>query len=167
MVLTGWLSCFTVIGMNQELKKKIVNNFMQVARKFAEVETVPITVAGDLTVSTREAHAIESVGEGHCVNVTQIAAYFGFTKSAASQLVSKLTRQGFIVKKQAVHSNKELELSLTPLGWQAFEAHARMHGHDLERVLETMDSAEIEVLMQLNDLLGRLNGIMDQRLKSR
>ncbi len=150
--------------MNQELKKKIVNNLMQVARKFAEAETFSITVAGDLTVSTREAHTIESIGEGHCLNVTQIADYFGFTKSAASQLVSKLTRQGFVVKKPAAHSNKELELSLTPLGWQAFEAHARMHGHDLERVLESMDRVEIEALMHLNDLLNSLNGIMDQRL---
>lgn len=150
--------------MNQELKKKIINNMMQVTRKLAEVETFPIEVTGDISVSTREAHAIESIGESQCVNVTEIANYFGFTKSAASQLVSKLTRHGFVVKKQASHSNKELQLSLTPLGWQAFEAHAKMHGLDLKQILGTMDSVEISVLVQLNDLLGSLNAIMDGRL---
>ena len=150
--------------MNQELKKKVINSLMQVTRKFAEVETLPIAVTGNITVSTREAHAIESIGETRCVNVTQIADQFGFTKSAASQLVSKLTRQGFVVKKQAGHSNKELQLSLTPLGWQAFESHATMHGIDLQHVLDTMDSVEINVLIQLDELLGRLNSIMDGRL---
>jgi DNA-binding MarR family transcriptional regulator len=151
-------------NMNKELKKKIVNTLMQVTRKFTEVEALPIEVTGEISVSTREAHAIESIGENRCVNVTQIADHFGFTKSAASQLVSKLTRQGFVVKKQAGHSNKELQLSLTPLGWQAFEAHAKMHGMDLQQVLETMDSVEISVLIQLNELMGRLNSIMDGRL---
>ena len=150
--------------MNQELKKKVITNLMQVTRKFAEVETLPIAVTDDVSVSTREAHAIESIGENRCVNITQIAEHFGFTKSAASQLVSKLTRQGFVVKKQAGHSNKELQLSLTPLGWQAFESHATMHGMDLQQVLDTMDSVEINVLIQLDELLGRLNSIMDGRL---
>nr|WP_319393478.1 MarR family transcriptional regulator [uncultured Desulfobacter sp.] len=150
--------------MNQELKKKVINSLMQVTRKFAEVETLPIAVTDDVSVSTREAHAIESIGENRCINVTQIADHFGFTKSAASQLVSKLTRQGFVVKKQAGHSNKELQLSLTPLGWQAFEAHATMHGMDLQQVLDTMESVEINVLIQLNELLVRLNSIMDDRL---
>ena len=159
-----WLSCFIIFFMNQELKKKIVNNLMQVTRKFAEVETFPIEVTGDTSVSTREAHAIESIGENRCVNVTEIATYFGFTKSAASQLVSKLTRHGFVDKKQASHSNKELQLSLTPLGWKAFEAHATMHGLDLKQVLETMDRVDIGVLIQLNELLGTLNVIMDNRL---
>jgi DNA-binding MarR family transcriptional regulator len=150
--------------MNQELKKKVITSLMQVTRKFAEVETLPIAVTDDVSVSTREAHAIESIGENRCVNVTQIAEHFGFTKSAASQLVSKLTRQGFVGKKQAGHSNKELQLSLTPLGWQAFESHATMHGMDLQQVLDTMDSVEINVLIQLDELLGRLNSIMDGRL---
>jgi len=150
--------------MNQELKKKIVNNLMQVTRKFAEVETFPIKVTDEISVSTREAHAIESIGENRCVNVTEVANYFGFTKSAASQLISKLTRQGFVAKKQAGHSNKELQLSLTSLGWQAFEAHAKMHGRDLKQVLETMDSVEISVLIKLNELLGNMNTIMDGRL---
>jgi len=150
--------------MNQELKKKVINSLMQVTRKFAEVETLPIAVTDDVSVSTREAHAIESIGESRCINVTQIADHFGFTKSAASQLVSKLTRQGFVVKKQAGHSNKELQLSLTPLGWQAFEAHAKMHGMDLQQVLDTMEGVEINVLIQLNELLVRLNSIMDDRL---
>lgn len=137
---------------------------MQVAKKYAEVETFAIEVTEGVSVSTREAHAIESIGDNQCVNVTEIAGYFGVTKSAASQLVSKLTKQGFVVKKQASHSNKELQLSLTPLGWQAFEAHARMHGQDQKHILETMDSVGLDELVRLNELLHNLNNILDKRL---
>lgn len=150
--------------MNQELKKKIVHNLMLVARKFAEVETFPIEVTDEINISTREAHAIEGIGDNLCRNVTEIADFFGFTKSAASQLISKLTRQGFIIKKQSDHSNKELQLSLTPLGWQAYEAHARMHGEDQQCILETMDGVEIEELVCLNELLHHLIHIMDKRV---
>lgn len=152
--------------MNQELKKKIIHNLMQVARKYAELETFPIDVAGEKNISTREAHAIESIGENQCTNVTEIANYFGFTKSAASQLVSKLTKQGFVGKKQASHSNKELQLSLTSMGWQAFEAHARMHGQDQQHILAAMSKVEIDDLARLNELLNDLNRIMDKRLNT-
>lgn len=151
--------------MNQELKKKIVHKLLQVARKFAEAETFPITINQDIQISTREAHAIESIGDQRCVNVTEIANYFCFTKSAASQLVSKLTRQEFIVKKQSSHSNKELQLSLTGLGWQAYEAHAKMHGLDMQALLDSMNATNLEQLVELKELLDTMDNIIDQRFE--
>lgn len=166
-ILQIWLSCFTLLVMNHELKKKIVSNLMQVARKFSEVETFDIEVTENISISTREAHAIESIGDKLCGNVTELASYFGFTKSAASQLVSKLSKQGFVLKRPAIHSNKEVQLSLSSLGWQAFEAHAKMHGLDQQYILETMDNVEIGELIGLNELLHHLIQIMDTRLKKR
>lgn len=146
--------------------KATVFQLTQVARKFAQIESLPIMVEEGLVISTREAHTIQSIGDKSCINVTDVANSFAITKSAASQLVSKLTGKGFLVKQQSAHSNKELQLSLTPLGWQAFEAHEHFHGKDMNRVVSSMEKFSTEDIATLNTLLITLNTIMDERLGS-
>ena len=144
--------------------KATVHQLTQVARKFAHIEALPITVEEGLIISTREAHTIQSVGELSCTNVTDVANCFAITKSAASQLVSKLTGKGFLVKQQSAHSNKELQLSLTPLGWQAFKAHEHFHGKDMNQIVSCMEKFTNEDIATLTALLKTINTIMDKRL---
>lgn len=160
------LSICTIFCMDKTLQqiKATVHQLTQVARKFAQIESLPITVEEGLVISTREAHTIQNIGEQSCANVTDVAICFGITKSAASQLVSKLTGKGFLVKRQSAHSNKELQLSLTPLGWQAFKAHEHFHGKDMNRVVDSMKNFSNEDIITLTTLLKTINTIIDERL---
>ena len=108
----------------EDLIKHAVQGLLRIAHLYARIEAMPIPVDEDNTVSTREAHTIQAIGEGDVINVTQVASHFGITKSAASQLVAKLEKRGFLHKRPAAHSNKEFQLSLTELGDSAFRAHA-------------------------------------------
>lgn len=142
----------------------VVEQLLKVAHQLSRMESLPISVADEVQISIREAHTIRLVGDRKQICVTDIATHFGFTKSAASQLVSKLTRNGYLQKLQAAHSNKELQLSLTPLGWQAFRAHEQAHGRDRDRVIAGMMNFSAEDLLTLQLLLETIGDIAAERL---
>ena len=135
-----------------------------VAMKIARAEEMPIPVEEGLFMTTREAHTIEAVGRRPRMSVTDVANASGITKSAASQMVSKLCGKGFLEKKQAPHSNKEYQLMLTPLGGKAFEAHERFHGQDRDVLMERLRGFSLSQVATISVLLEAIGEVMDKRL---
>jgi len=150
-----------------DLIKATVQELLRIAKMLSRIEEIPIPVDEGLEVTTREVHTIQAVGENKQMSVTQVASHFGITKSAASQMVTKLTKRGFLLKKQAVHSSKEFELSLTPLGWKAFRAHEQFHGKDMVNLVERLDAFSLSQIATLSVLLESLGSVMEQALSER
>ncbi|MBE1426247.1 DNA-binding MarR family transcriptional regulator [Desulfomicrobium macestii] len=142
-----------------------IRQFVRVARKYADAENLPIPVEGHGEISTREAHIIEAVGDTPEINVTALAKRFGVTKSAASQMVSRLVQKGFVDKSPAPHSNKEFILTLTELGWRGFAAHERFHGQDLARLKSRLGAFSLSQVATLSVLLEAIDDVIDKRLK--
>ena len=151
----------------EELIKATIREFLRIAKMYSRIEEMPIPIDDGLEVTTREAHTIQAVGGNEPISVTQLAPYFGITKSAASQMVSKLTKRGFLLKKKAVHSNKEFELSLTPLGRRAYRAHEQFHGKDMADLVDRLSAFSLSQIATLSVLLESLGSVMDQRLSRR
>ncbi len=149
------------------LIKTTIQELLRVARLQGRIEKLPIPVKDDLLVTTREAHTVQAVGEQERISITQLAAHFGITKSAASQMVSKLVNRGFIAKDQSVHSNKEFELSLTSLGWQVFKAHELFHGKDMAGLVTQLSAFSLSQIATLSVLLEALASVMDDRLSGK
>ena len=149
---------------SEDLIKTTIRELLRIARLYSRIEELPIPVDGSMEITTREAHTIQAVGEFERRNVTQVAAHFGITKSAASQMVAKLTKMGFLLKEQAAHSNKEYNLSLTPLGWKACRAHARFHGRDITNLVQRLSGFSLSQIATLSVMLETLGSVMDQRL---
>jgi len=151
----------------EDLIRTTIQKLLRIAKMYSRIEELSIPVDIELKITTREAHTIQAVGEHERMSVTQVASHFGITKSAASQMVAKLTKRGYLSKKQAVHSNKEFELSLTPLGWKAFRAHEQFHGEDMSDLVERLNAFSLSQIATLSVLLEALGSIMDQRLSNR
>ena len=151
----------------RELIKSTIRELLRISAMYGQIEAMPIRVDSKTEISTREAHMIQAVGENRNMSVTQLADHFGITKSGASQMVKKLVNKGFILKRQAAHSNKEFELSLTPMGWQAFEAHEQAHGEDLDKLVNGLASFSISQIATLSVLLESFSEIMEKRISKR
>ncbi len=151
----------------QELIKSTIHDLIRVAKMYSRIEELPIKVHEGLEVTTREAHTIQTVGENELMSVTELSSYFGITKSAASQMVTRLVKKNFLLKKQAPHSNKEFQLSLTELGWLAFKAHEEFHGKDMLELLKRLSTFSISQIATLSVLLETISGIMEKRLNER
>jgi DNA-binding MarR family transcriptional regulator len=148
----------------EDLIKATIQQLLRVARKYSRIEELPIRIGRDLEVTTREAHIMQAVGEHAEMSVTGLAGYFGITKSAASQMVGKLAKKGFLEKGLSPHSNKELQVSLTQLGWQAFRAHELFHGKDMADLVERLSAFSLSQIATISVLLEAIGSVMDERL---
>lgn len=151
----------------EDIIKATIRELLRIAKMYSRIEELPIPIDEGMVVTTREAHTVQAVGDNEPISVTQIASCFGITKSAASQMVSKLTKRRFLLKKQAVHSNKEYELSLTPLGRRAYQAHEQFHGGDMADLIDRLSAFSLSQIATLSVLLEALGSVMDQRLSRR
>ena len=152
------------MNVKDDLVMDAIRQFQRVAIKYARVEELPIQVEAELAITTREAHTIQAIGNQEDMSVTDVANAFDITKSAASQMVSKLADKGFLEKRQAPHSNKEYHLRLTPLGWKAHGAHENFHGKDKEELIMRLRVFSEPEITAVTALLKAVGDVLDKRL---
>lgn len=148
----------------KDLIKYAIEALIRIAHLYARIEAMPIPVDSNNTISTRGAHTIKAIGDAEKISITQVAEHFGVSKSAASQMVTKLEKIGFLAKRPATHSNKEFELSLTESGWRVFHAHEQFHGKDFELLVKSLSAFPIAQIATLSVLMETLGGVMEKRL---
>jgi DNA-binding MarR family transcriptional regulator len=164
--LTIQLSYFTIYAMKGKQRHTVDLSwkFHRILNKFKRLESAAIKLGSDLSITHKEVHAIQAIGEIDDINITQLGNHFGFTKSAASQLVSKLEKKGLVGKKPALHSAKELRLTLTELGWQAYELHEEHHDKNIREIARRLAPFSVTQIATTSKILGVIEGVMDERL---
>jgi len=149
--------------------KNLMQKIAQVLHKYERMEKLPLVINiddhGPLTVSTKEVHTIEVIGDHQEINITDVAGHFGISKSGASQMISKLEKKGFVKRRQSAHSNKEYWLYLTQTGWAAYHTHERIHGEERESLFEHLSEFPISELEKTEEILGMFEKTLDARLK--
>lgn len=145
--------------------REALTQLTKVAAKYNRSEEQPIKIEDGFSVTTREIHLIQSIGNRGSISVTALAQLFGVSKSAVSQMVKKLEKKGLIMKKVSPHSNKELELSLTELGWKGYEKHESLHRQDMDNIIEKLSVFSIEEISNLSSMLKAFEHVIDERLK--
>ena len=71
-----------------------------------------------------EIHMIDFIGRHPDLNISELSAEIGMSKSAVSQIIMKLYNKNFIVK---VRYKKEVTVRLTDIGEQLFKGHKEYH----------------------------------------
>ncbi len=150
-----------------QIIKNTIKKFASVALKYSASEELPISVDETTIVSTKEAHVIQAIGDNEKIGVTELGNYFGISKSASSQMVSKLDSKGFIKKLRSEENNKEVNLVLTELGQKAYKAHEETHSSDNEYLLAKLSTFSLSQISTLSVMLESIEEIMDERLKDK
>ena len=147
----------------EDIIKDISQKLLRIINKHSRIEELPVHFGEGVEATPREIHTIQAIGEHKPINVTDLGSFFGVTKSAASQIVSKLAEKGFVEKGYTSYSNKELELSLTELGWRAFHAHERIHGKHMADILDHLCAFSLEQIATTSVLLDVIENVLDER----
>ncbi|MDY0362108.1 MAG: MarR family transcriptional regulator [Desulforegulaceae bacterium] len=150
-----------------QIIKKTIKKFASVALKYSASEELPVKVDETTVISTKEAHVIQAIGDNKNIGVTELGNFFAISKSAASQMVSKLESKGFIKKMRSQDNNKEINLILTELGKKAYTAHEQTHKKDNEFLLNKLSAFSLSQIATVSVMLESIEEIMDERLKKR
>jgi DNA-binding MarR family transcriptional regulator len=155
-----------------ELPRHLVEKFMGIVRRTAELENRPWHFGTDETLFRSEIFLLELIGDQEGVGVTDAANLLGITKGAVSQTLKKLDAKGLVEKRSDPINSLKACLYLTNKGKIAFYAHKHWH--------ETMDggfkdyfsrlsqeniSFLDEFLNQLDAFLNKWEESLDERSK--
>ena len=149
----------------EDMIESISRQVMRIINKQGRIEKIPVRLNEGLEVTPTEGHTIQAIGEYESINVTELGAHFGVTKSAASQIVGKLSKKGFIIKAVSEHNNKELRLQLTQKGWEAFQVIRKYRGRHFKDIIERLGSFSLSQVSTASVLLDVIEDVLDERLK--
>ena len=147
-----------------DMIESISRQLMRIINKQGRIEKIPVHLPEGFELTPTEGHSILAIGEYESINVTDLGAHFGVTKSAASQIVSKLSKKGYVKKTLSEHNGKELRLQLTPTGRNAFNSIQKYRGRHFDNIIKRLGSFSLSQVATASVLLDVIEDAMNERL---
>jgi len=99
-----------------ELITRIFPKFHRLVNKFDEIRNQRYEYDEKVSLYPGEIHTLTAVADHPGSTISEVGYHMGITKSAASQFLIKLEGKGLIEKSRMPENNKNIILSLSPLG---------------------------------------------------
>ncbi len=151
--------------MNEDTRRKIsfflLSSFIRVNKKFNRIDSLAVDMGDGVKLYPSELHVVEAIGNGYANNITSLSVKFGITKGAVSQVVNKLFEKGFVSKERNVDYGKEIIISLTGKGWEAFEIQDKFHERMLEEFIGYLDGFTSEEIDSFLLIMGKVEDYVD------
>jgi len=117
--------------------------------------------SGDL-LHCSEIHTMMVIGKRPDVNITDLAAFLGITKSAISQMITRLAGRNLVEKRRNPENDKEVLLRLTPRGTIAYLGHEQHHARIYARMQEKLSDMTPEQFRFIATFLGAIEETADE-----
>jgi DNA-binding MarR family transcriptional regulator len=114
-----------------------------------------------------EIHTIQAIGNTPENNIRTIADILGVTPSAASQVVTRLTKRGLVNKVRGVRNEKEVSIELTDNGWIAFKNHEQVHRKIFEQISERIGPLNEKDRVIIGRIFSSFESVYDELIESR
>lgn len=128
--------------------------FVELAKNF---EKAPRAYVDNELLYSSEIHIIDVIGRNQGEHLSEIARKFGVTKGAASQLIKKLEKKGYIFKKLDESNQTRMKVHLTEKGKIAFNEHLEFHHKHNGSFSEFLNKKNNSELNNIRDFLAELN----------
>lgn len=144
--------------------RMLTSRLMRIINKHSRIEELPIRTGKNTGLTAKEIHCLNAIGQQKGINIKTIGDVLGVTKSAASQMVGKLVKKGFVKKEKALDNDKEILTYLTAEGWNAFNAHKEFHERHLETLVKQLDEFPDTQLAVTAAILAAVETVVDNRI---
>lgn len=146
----------------REEAQLICRKFLHMVNQFGQLEKQTHTYGGESPLHLSEVHTIVEIGTHSGINVSSLARKQGVSRSAASQMVSKLVKKGFVQKSVSPETDNEVVLQLTVSGEAVRQRHETQH-HWLEgHLAEILAGYPPELLSALGHLAEEVEQLWQQ-----
>lgn len=139
--------------MNREIK--MIESFRLLAKNI--VTFFENNLLTKFNISCSELAVLKLLCENEGVNITEVALSLRITKSAASQLVSKLERKGFVKRNRNIFDKKVNCLYATEIAKQQYIENSNKYNDVIKEVADKMGEEDSN---ELSRLLEKLSGVI-------
>lgn len=144
---------------------ELYRSWMRIWNKMNVMESIPCRFGVDEPLCLSEIHTIQAIGDTPENNVRTIAGILGVTPSAASQVITRLAKRGFVRKVRGVKNEKEVTLELTPQGKTAYASHAQVHREVYERIAGRIGPLNAGERATLDRVLSAFDAVYEERIR--
>lgn len=123
-----------------------LEQFMRTTHKYIRFEEQKRYYGTDILITVAEIHTIDAIGKNGSINLINLSKIMGVTKGSVSQMIYKLVDKGLVNKSVSPNSDREIVITLTEKGQQAFEGHKQMHIDSALKMNSIVESMPQEVL---------------------
>lgn len=142
----------------------MLNRLLRIINKHSRIEGLPVHLDGGRKLTAKEIHCLQAVGLSEGSNVKSLGDSLAVTKSAMSQMVSKLESKGLVEKRDAADNDKETLVYLTKSGWEAFAVHREFHERHLKTLLSRLEEFPDEQIATASLVMAVIESVVDDRM---
>ena len=146
---------------------KLMIQFIKITKKFNELEKMPIDIGIGEKLYPSEFHVIVAVGCGYENTVTGLSKRLDITKGAVSQVVNKLHEKEFINKERNKDYGKEIILSLTEKGHNAFKIQDDFHKKMENEFINHLENVTPQQMDSFLQILPKIEEFIDTFLRNK
>lgn len=133
------------------------NEISKLVNQYNKLENMPFdTGLGDYLFPS-EFNMIEAIHMNKGGTVTELCIYFGITKGAVSQTITKLINKGYVSKTRSLSNKKELIIELTQKGILASDRHDQFHRRMDEEMAEYIKTIPADKLQDFKQMLSLIS----------
>lgn len=101
--------------------------WIRVLNKMAAHEKSPRDFGSGNLLHCSEIHTIMAIGKNPDINLIGLSHLLGISRSAITQMITKLAAKGLVEKQKDASNGKEIHVRLTPHGTIAYHGHEQYH----------------------------------------
>ncbi len=138
--------------VNDDRLDKLCDLFNQIVNQYGKFEKEVHVFGIDIPLHLSDTHTIVAIGKHTNINIVNLSRLQGISRSAASQMVSKLVKRGFVKKEVSPTTDNEVLLTLTEAGKNVYYAHEKQHQQlkvKLAGVFEKYPTDTLDILLKI------------------
>lgn len=97
-------------------------------------------------ISINDMHIIEAIGDKEPKKMSQIAKSMKVTVGTLTTAMNSLVSKGYVIREKGQEDRRVVFISLSDLGKEAFNMHAKFHEDMVQSIMKSLDDDEINVL---------------------
>lgn len=92
----------------RDLIRTVAEKLLRIGKKQSCLGQMPLFLMNNILVTPTESHTIQAIGVNHAISIAEFSGVLGISKSAVSQIITKLSNKGLLYKKKREHNDKEV-----------------------------------------------------------
>ncbi len=126
-----------------------------------EEKALQVGTFADLTIS--EMHTLEAIGLYESRTMSETAKDLSITTGTLTVAIDKLLRKGYVNRYKDENDRRVVRIELTKKGKLAFRLHQKFHKLMVERITQSLDDKEKEIIMRSLSNVSELIDELDAR----
>ena len=141
---------------------QLSETWIRILNKMDAMEKCPRDFGSGDLLHCSEIHTMMAIGRRPDITVTDLAAALGITKSAISQMITRLAGRNLVEKRKNPGNENEILLRLAPRGTIAYHGHEQYHARIYARMQEKLGDLNPEQFRLIAAFLGAIEETADE-----